>query len=349
MPDRSSLPAYTPFASRLLDDVMPLLSDTEWRIICVLVRSTFGWEDGQGGRKQADWLTQSQLKARTGRASAAISHAIDGLVQKKLIAVCDEAGALLCTPQERRNCPGRLLFRLVAQDQDARQASGLRDTTLESGSTAHACLESEQTSSLSEQGYSQSEVHKANTTKETKTKRTPDGVAREEDPLVEKPVDNSRGMQEKNTASIPVQKSGSEVQRFLLAYQELFATRSAQGEMPPIAWGRDGKLVKGLLAQYSYERLMELLQAFFRSEDVWVKQRGYALACFPTLLPTLLMGAGRPKAGQENAGRSAHATPLVIHSAASQQWQRADDIAVSDVSLFERLPELGRRVRGQSP
>ena len=334
MPDRLTVPAYTPFPNHLLDTVMPTLSDTEWRVLCVIVRATRGWEAENGQRKQADWLTQSQLKARTGRASAAISHAIDGLVQKNLVAVCDEAGTLLCTPQERRGCAGRLLFRVAEQDQDARQAFSPQDATLESGSMAHAC--------------SQSEVHKAKTTKETKTKRIPDGVAREEDPLVEKPVDNSRGKQGKDTAGVPMQKSDSEVHRFLLAYQELFATRSAQGEMPPIAWGRDGKLVKGLLAQYGYARLIELLQAFFRSEDAWVKQRGYALACFPPLLPTLLMGAGRPHADGENARRSAHASPLVIHSPAGRQWQRAEEIAVSDVSLFERFPDLGRRVRDQS-
>ena len=58
MPDDAFPARSTPFPSHLLDDAMPLLSDTEWRVLCVVVRQTLGWEDGQGGRKREDWLTQ---------------------------------------------------------------------------------------------------------------------------------------------------------------------------------------------------------------------------------------------------------------------------------------------------
>src|ERR1051326_1992256 len=93
----------TPFPSHLLDTVMPVLKDTEWRVLCVVVRATLGWTEGAGGqRKPQDWLTQSQLKERTGRASEAISHAIDTLVKKGLLEVHDEIGRMLASPQERR-------------------------------------------------------------------------------------------------------------------------------------------------------------------------------------------------------------------------------------------------------
>ncbi len=62
----------TPFPNHLLDNAMPRLRDTEWRLLCVLVRQTLGWQNkSEGGRKQRDWLTQAQLKKRTGRDSAA--------------------------------------------------------------------------------------------------------------------------------------------------------------------------------------------------------------------------------------------------------------------------------------
>ena len=118
----------TPFPSYLLDDVMPLLSDTEWRLLCVFVRQTLGWEDGQGGRKRADWLTQSQLKARTGRASEAVSRAIDGLVQKGLIQVCTRRRERSCNPAGAAALPGRLFCSgWLPQGSDAPQnAPGMR-------------------------------------------------------------------------------------------------------------------------------------------------------------------------------------------------------------------------------
>ena len=46
------IPYLTPFAAFpcvLIDRLMPTLKDTEWRLICVIVRQTVGW--GAGGRR----------------------------------------------------------------------------------------------------------------------------------------------------------------------------------------------------------------------------------------------------------------------------------------------------------
>ena len=113
--DRLPFPtASTPFPNLLIDRTMPELSDTEWRLLCVVCRQTLGFAsaDGRGGRKARDWLTHRQLKARTGRASAAVSRAVDGLVRKGLIEVQGLDGTVLLTPQERRRCQGALFFSL---------------------------------------------------------------------------------------------------------------------------------------------------------------------------------------------------------------------------------------------
>ncbi len=105
----------TPFPSLLIDRIMPDLSDTEWRLLCVVCRQTLGFvsPEAQGGRRTRDWLTHGQLKARTGRASEAVSRAIDGLVRKNLIEVRTYAGEPLLTPPERRRCQGMLFFSLA--------------------------------------------------------------------------------------------------------------------------------------------------------------------------------------------------------------------------------------------
>jgi len=98
----------------LLDWVMPTLRDTELRVLLVVVRQTLGWQDGlnPSRRKERDWLTQSQLMRRTGRATEAVSAAVDGLVRTKLIEVQDKWGRPLETPAERRRSLGKLYYRL---------------------------------------------------------------------------------------------------------------------------------------------------------------------------------------------------------------------------------------------
>jgi hypothetical protein len=100
----------TPFPNFLLDRVMPRLTDTEWRLLCVIVRQTFGWHLGGGIRKKADWMSHFQLKQRTGRQSAAISRAIDGLVRAGLISVRDLHGHALYLPAQRRRSHEHLVF-----------------------------------------------------------------------------------------------------------------------------------------------------------------------------------------------------------------------------------------------
>lgn len=104
----------TPVPNWLLDQAMPKLRDTELRVLLVIVRQTLGWQalDDQSRRKERDWLTQSQLMRRTGRASEALSRAVDGLVRGGLIDVLNREGVPLTTPAERRRHLGRIYYRL---------------------------------------------------------------------------------------------------------------------------------------------------------------------------------------------------------------------------------------------
>ncbi len=137
---------------------MPRLRDTELRVLLVVVRQTLGWQAGPetARRKERDWLTQSQIMRRTGRASGAVARAVDALVRAGLIEVSDRAGAPLRTPAERRRHLGRLYYRLSLAAAD--QAST---------------------------GTSKSEHAKAHTTKESKYKNICKAGR-----IVDKPVEN---------------------------------------------------------------------------------------------------------------------------------------------------------------
>jgi hypothetical protein len=100
----------TPFPNFLLDKVMPRLRDTEWRVLTVVVRQTFGWSLQDGKRKQSDWLSHFQLKRRTGRSGAALSRAIDVLVRCGLVVVRDSFGCSLESAAQRRRSHSHLSF-----------------------------------------------------------------------------------------------------------------------------------------------------------------------------------------------------------------------------------------------
>lgn len=152
----------TPFPNILIDEVMPRLKDTPWRVLCVVVRQTLGWHDKTSGRrKERDWLTRSQLKVRTGRNSEAISLAIDTLVKQGYITAQNSADMLLKTPSERRNNHGRIYYGLtnywqnqIMSDRKSEQLPVLARSIFHTSDP-----ESKHTAG-----------RKANTTKETQTK-----------------------------------------------------------------------------------------------------------------------------------------------------------------------------------
>ena len=107
------IPRSTPFPNILIDQMMPRLCDTEWRVVVVITRATLGWKDEiTGGRKQREWLSSRQLRARTGRESAAISQALDNLLKARIISITDGHGRPLSTAAERRRQRTKLSFGL---------------------------------------------------------------------------------------------------------------------------------------------------------------------------------------------------------------------------------------------
>jgi hypothetical protein len=110
----ADLAPVVPFPAFYIDTVMPALSDPEWRILCVIIRQTLGWQDKNNSafRKGRDWISHSQFKGRTGKSGDAISKSIDSLVRCGLIVVEREDGSLLANASTRRRARTRLYYRL---------------------------------------------------------------------------------------------------------------------------------------------------------------------------------------------------------------------------------------------
>ena len=110
--------------SAILDRWMPKLKDTELRVLLLVARQTIG----RSG-KEVDWLAHSQLRKRTGRASEAVSAAVDSLIQKGLLEVFTLTGERLPTPEARRFHRGILLYRLSSMVDKADRAVDKSKTT----------------------------------------------------------------------------------------------------------------------------------------------------------------------------------------------------------------------------
>lgn len=91
----------TQIPNYILDEMMPLLTDTEFKVLMIVCRQTYGWH------KEADRISYSQLKEKTGASNGSIANALRSLREQGLIIVLDEKGHQLFTKEE---CRGKELF-----------------------------------------------------------------------------------------------------------------------------------------------------------------------------------------------------------------------------------------------
>ena len=102
----------TPTPNELYDREMRKMSDTELRVVLVVIRATSGWEIDHitGMRKQEDWISQSQMIKKTGRSGRAISTALENCVVRGWIDAHDAKDNVLDTPQKRSG--KKIIYRL---------------------------------------------------------------------------------------------------------------------------------------------------------------------------------------------------------------------------------------------
>ena len=106
------IPNTTPTPNELFNTEMKKMSDTELRVVLIVIRSTLGWEVDHttGMRKTEDWITRSHIEQKAGRGPTSISGAVDGCVKKGWIETRNENGKILKTPAERRH--NKIFYRL---------------------------------------------------------------------------------------------------------------------------------------------------------------------------------------------------------------------------------------------
>ncbi|HEY0075471.1 MAG TPA: hypothetical protein VGB77_15340 [Abditibacteriaceae bacterium] len=309
----------SPMPNFLLDEIMPTVSDTQWRLLCVIVRQTLGWqEEGTRNqphkqshqyktRKERDWLSHAQLKTRTGRHSAALCQAIEELVQRKLIEVQNEQGQPLMTSQQRRRARSRLFYRLCPQLGQGSEVATTKTET--SGSISQSETISSSKEKSNEHLISQSEFHKAKTTKENDTKdlyknnflwfsqseklSNTKAEAVENVGQVEKVVAVVNQPNPRLSEALDVNSdreldrdSEGAVRLFIEEYHRLYAHYRPGQTAPPIS-EMDRNLLQRRIEQHSIETLGKWLPLFFLSRFGYVRRRDYSLESFLNSLHVL--------------------------------------------------------------
>ncbi len=93
----------TQYPNILVDKYLPNLTESELKMILVIIRQTNGWIDKRTGqRKTRDRISHGQFIQKTGLCRKVISNTIKSLVEKDLITITDRYGNLLHHPESRK-------------------------------------------------------------------------------------------------------------------------------------------------------------------------------------------------------------------------------------------------------
>lgn len=305
----------TPVPNALFDTILPHLSDTELRVILVVTRATLGWKAGTG-RKPCDWLSHRQLQARTGRAGASVSHAVEGLVRRGLLIVQDGAGRLRDSASSRRAARGRLYYRLSEALLAPPQKSG----------NGFETPEKRETSNIS---TSTTRLQKAKTTKETGTKENQKQDAQMlslesevhswQNPTEMKPgeageLSPTTDLQKDELSKNEILDSGlfegkndleEQVERFKTVFAQAYGLARPGEPVPPVE-EEDQLLLRKYLRFPGFSTLEIWLNPFFDSSFGYARRRDWSLGCYLNCLFILQAQAGANPSGANLSGVNPH-------------------------------------------
>jgi len=156
-------PNTTPTPNWLFNGELKKMNETQLKVVLLVTRKTLGWFDPKTeGRKDQDYISQSQFIEYTGQGNRAIATAIQGCVEQGWIIARDGEGNTCETPEKRT---GRKVWYQLG-DVFTEKISGAQSTPDKSPSSAQSTLDG----SPSSAHFDNNPVHNVHSTKETLTK-----------------------------------------------------------------------------------------------------------------------------------------------------------------------------------
>jgi hypothetical protein len=101
---RDNPTGFVPLPHFFLVKILPTLSDTELRVLLIILSRTVGWKQKDASPARVR-LSRVALSIATGRSNTSVSQAIEGLSSKGLIAIENATGLPLLTPHTRQKSP----------------------------------------------------------------------------------------------------------------------------------------------------------------------------------------------------------------------------------------------------
>ncbi len=99
----------------VFDAHLPSLTESELKLLLIIIRQTFGWFDkATGQRKTRDRISHGQFMKKTGLSRRVITKALKSLVEKGLITVTCENGKTLHQAVERKGV-ARLFYSFLQE------------------------------------------------------------------------------------------------------------------------------------------------------------------------------------------------------------------------------------------
>jgi hypothetical protein len=93
----------TQFPNILVDSYLPNLTESELKMLLVIIRQTNGWIDKRTGRRKTrDRISHGQFMQKTGLCRKIVSKSIQSLVSKDLVKITDRTGKRLQRPEDRK-------------------------------------------------------------------------------------------------------------------------------------------------------------------------------------------------------------------------------------------------------
>lgn len=92
----------------LFDKYLPELTESELKLLLIIIRQTYGWIDKRTGkRKSRDRISHGQFTQKTGLSRKAITGGLKNLLDKGLICITNHSSNFVSTVEERR---GKILL-----------------------------------------------------------------------------------------------------------------------------------------------------------------------------------------------------------------------------------------------
>ncbi|MBS1619282.1 MAG: hypothetical protein JST76_12230 [Bacteroidetes bacterium] len=112
----------TPVPNAFFDHWLPRLTESELKVLLVVVRQTYGWIDRQtGGRKMRDRISGWQLRQKAGLSRRIVTKAVQSLSDKRLLEASDYKGNPLPFASDRKG-KKYLYYRVLVPDFSAKDS-----------------------------------------------------------------------------------------------------------------------------------------------------------------------------------------------------------------------------------